>query len=182
MKKFFLLTLLATSVLWGACKKDKDAESDLYGNGPRTNVPASLQGVWMYGQFSMTEYWSQNPSEYIGNGFEMAIAFNFKANGTFEQYFTSKTAGAGYATYHRSVTKGTVVINEADKTITTYAQSAHYKQTKNGATIEDRDLTESEITKVSRYTYELRTEANGTQAIYLKLNGTGTALPFLKRF
>jgi hypothetical protein len=47
--------------------------------------------MWMYGNFSTTEYWSQNPSEYIGNGFTMAMAFKFAAGGTYEQYFTSSS-------------------------------------------------------------------------------------------
>lgn len=176
-----LLTLFALPVLLGSCEKDKAIEKDVYGNGPRTSVPGSFQGNWMYGNFSMTEYWRQNPADYIGNAFEIAIAFTFNANGTYDHYFTSKTVSGGIATYHQSVTKGTIEVNEALKTITTHAKSAHYKQTKNGATTENRDLSESEITKTTTYTYELATEANGTKAIYLKLNGTGNALQFLKK-
>lgn len=175
------LTLIALSALLGSCEKEEIIENDVYGNGPRTSVSGSIQGNWMYGNFSMTEYWGQNPADYIGNAFEMAIAFTLNNNGTYDHYFTSKTVSGGVTTYHQSVTKGTIVVNEALKTITTYAKSAHYKQTKNGTTTENRDLSESEITKTTMYTYELRTEANGTQALYLKLNGTGNALQFLKK-
>ena len=38
-----------------------------------------------------------------------------------------------------------------------------------------------ELTGQSTYTYTEGTEPNGTKAIYLKLNGTGTALSFLKK-
>lgn len=166
----------------GSCEKDKTSGPEEYGDGPRTEVPHALDGNWMYGFFSMTEYWNQNPADYIGNAFEMAIAFKFNANGTFDQYFTSKTVTGGMVTYHQSLTKGTVVVNETDATITTYAKSAHYKQTKNGSTTEDRDLAENEITKITKYTYELVTENNGTRAMYLKLNGNGNALKFLQKF
>lgn len=179
MKKIVLLTLLASCVMMGACEKDKLTDEN--GNEPGTNIPASLQGSWMYGYFSMTEYWNQNPADYIGNAFEMAIAFRFNANGSYEQYFTSKTVVIGVATYHQSLTKGTLELNEAEKTFTTHAKSAHYKQTKNGITTEDRDLSDNEITKTTKYTYELKTEPNGTKAIYLKLNGTGNAIPFLQK-
>lgn len=181
MKKFFLPALLMAAFLLISCEKDKAIENNEYGDGPHSEVPGVLSGNWMYGFFSMTEYWSQNPADYIGNAFEMAIAFRFNANGTFDQYFTSKTVTGAVATYHQSLTKGTVVVNEADATITTYAKSAHYKQTKNGTTTEDRDLAENEITKITKYTYELRTENNGTRAIYLKLNGNGNALKFLQK-
>ncbi len=175
------LPLIALTALLGSCEKKEINENDLYGNGSHTIVPDSIQGNWMYGNFSMTEYWEQNPDSYIGNAFEMAIAFTFNANGTYDHYFTSKTVSGGNTTYHQSVTKGTIEVNEALKTITTHAISAHYKRTQNGITVENRDLEQSEITQTTTYTYELLTEANGTQALYLKLNGTGNALQLLKQ-
>lgn len=179
-KIFFILTMGLISIM-GACEKDDVGAPDNYGDGPKTNVPAGLQGNWMYGNFSMTEYWSQNPSEYLGNTFEVAIAFKFNDNGTYEQYFTSKSVLGTVVTYHQSFTKGTVVINEAEKSIITYAAYAHYKQTKNGVTTEDRDLTQNEITRVTKYEYEERTEPNGTKAIYLKMNNTENPFQFLKK-
>ncbi|MCF3109444.1 hypothetical protein LL912_11720 [Niabella sp. CC-SYL272] len=182
MYRTILFTLLTFSSLLGACEKNQTDASGAYGDGPKTPVPAALQGGWMYGYFSTTEYWNQNPAEYIGNGFELAIAFKFNVNGTYEQYFTSKTVSGGVATYHQSVTKGTVEINEASKTIVTHAHSAHYKQTKNGQTTENRDLADSEITKETQYTYEQGTEPNGTKHIRLKMKGTADALSFLLKF
>ncbi|MBX3252770.1 MAG: hypothetical protein KF862_01415 [Chitinophagaceae bacterium] len=181
MQKIVVIILLVSSALMGSCEKDKTSDADEYGNGPRTSIPGSLQGNWMYGNFSMTEYWNQNPADYIGNAFEMAIAFRLNANGTYEHYFTSKTVSGGITTYHQSLTKGTVVVNEADKTITTHAKSAHYKQTKNGVTTENRDLSGNEITQTTKYTYDPQTTSNGTKTIYLKLNGTGNALQFLQK-
>mgnify|MGYP001239109256 CR=1 FL=1 len=182
MQRLLLSVLIIATGFLGACKKEKAVNSDNYGNGPRTNVPASLQGNWMYGNFSMTEYWSQNPADYLGNAFEMAIAFHFNANGTYEQYFTSKTVSGGVATYHQSLTKGTVVISEADKKITTHANTAHYKQTKNGTTIVNRDLDDDEITKITNYTFETGTGPNGTKVIHLRLHGTVEPLTFLQKF
>jgi len=182
MKKILLCTAIMATAFFGSCQKDKRSSGEGYGNGPSTNVPASLQGNWMYGHFSMTEYWNQNPSEYIGNAFQFAIAFKFNANGTYEQYFTSSSVTSGVTTYNQSVTKGTIEINEANGTIITHAFSAHYKRTKNGRTEEDRDLQQSEITATTNYTYTTGTEASGTKAIYLKLNGTSDPLPFLKKF
>lgn len=181
MQKFLLLPLLVIAALMGSYEKDETPEKDVYANIPRTNVPGSLKGNWMYGNFSMNEYWGQNPADYIGNAFEMAIAFKFNANGTYDHYFTSKTVSGGVSTYHQSVTRGTIEVNEVLKTITTYAKTARYKQTKNGAITENRNLSENEVTKTTIYTYDLRTEPNATQAIYLKLNGTGNALQFLKK-
>lgn len=177
------LIVIVLSSLFGACKKDSvSTDSNDYGNNPRTAVPAGMQGVWMYGNFSMTEYWSQNPADYLGNAFEYAIAFKLNANGTYEQYFTSKNVIGLSVIYHQSLSKGTVEINEATNTMVTHANTAHYKQTQNGQTKEDRDLEKSEMTIHINYKYELKTEENGTKAIYFKINGTGNALGFLKKF
>lgn len=176
-----LLIAIVLSSLFAHCQKDKDSAGG-YGDGPRTDIPSGLQGNWMYGNFSMTEYWSQNPGEYLGNAVQFAIAFKFNANGTFEQYFTSSAVSGTVVTYQQSLTKGTVEINEANHTITTHSNTAHYKRTQNGRTVEERDLKKSEMTVTSSYTYVIGTEPNGTKAIYLKLNGNGEALAFLQKF
>lgn len=181
MKQFMVLAGFLLSSSFFSCTKDEGPDNP-YGNGAKTEVPPSLQGGWMYGNFSMTEYWSQNPDTYIGNAFEMAIAFKYNANGTYEHYFTSRTVSGGISTYNQSVTKGTVEINEETQTIITHAASAHYKQTKNGQTLQDRDLDETEITKNTTYSYERGVTPNGTRSVHLKINGTGNALTFLQKF
>jgi len=184
MKRKLLATFIFSACLVSACEKKNNGTTNdtipCTGN-PRSNVNTNLQGVWMYGQFSLTEYWSTNPGTYLGNALQFAIAFKFNANGTFEQYFTSSSVSGTVVTYQQSVTKGSVVIDEATKTIKTYDCSAHYKRTRNGVTLEDRDMRPDELTGQSTYTYTEGTEPNGTKAIYLKLNGTGTALSFLKK-
>ena len=182
MNKFILVTAMLLAGIVSSCAKDKTDDRNPYGNGPSTPVPVSLQGTWMYGNFSLTEYWTQNPADYLGNALELAIAFKFNANGTFEQYFTSRTVILGVVTYNQSVSKGTVEIDEATRTIITYTNSSHYKQTKNGQTIVDRDLNKNEITSpTTTYSFQTGTEPNGTKAIYLKLNGTSSPLTFLQK-
>jgi hypothetical protein len=96
MKKILLLTAVVATTFLASCQKDKTkSPADNYGDGARTNVPAGLQGNWMYGNFSMTEYWNQNPGDYLGNAFQFAIAFKFNANGTYEHYFTSSSVTGG---------------------------------------------------------------------------------------
>jgi hypothetical protein len=183
MKKILLSSVILFSLITIACekdeKKDPPADSIACTENPRANVSSALQGKWMYGNFSMTEYWTTNPSTYLGNALQFAIAFKFNANGTYEQYFTSSTVSAGITTYQQSVTKGTVVIDEVNKTIKTYACSAHYKRTRNGQTVEERDLAKSELTAITNYTYASGIEANGTRRIDLTLGGTGSPLSFL---
>ena len=185
MKKALLTAAIAFATFLGSCQKSDKTGNTVdgsYGNGPKTEVPANLQGNWMYGNFSMTEYWSANPSTYIGNAFEFAIAFKFNANGTYEQYFTSRTVSGSISTYHQSLTKGTVEIDAVNKKIITHAANARYKRTRAGVTEEDRFLNPNEITATTTYTYTTGAEPNGTKAVYLMLNGTGSPLAFLQKF
>lgn len=162
-----------------ACKKDKidGIPSDF----PRTDVPTQLQGNWMYGNFSTTEYWSQNPSTYLGNGFEVAIAFKFFPNGTYEQYFTSSSVTLGVRTYHQSFSKGTVEVDQNNSTFITHCSKAHYKRTVNNKPVEDRDLSKFELSAPSTYKFNTITE-NGNNVLLLTLQGSLNPLKFLKKF
>ena len=178
MKKLTLLFTALIAVATISCSKSSSNPGNP--DSPQTTVPTELRGNWMYGNFSMTEYWSQDPEDYLGNGFEVALAFNFKADGSYTQYFTSSTVTLGVVTYHQSVTQGTVEIDEASKTIITHPGKAHYKRTANGKVEEDRDLGDNEMS-TSTYTYTTGKEPNGTDALYLTLSGTTDPLTFLKK-
>ena len=179
MKKIILLFAVAIATTTIACSKS-ESEPGIPG-GPKTSVPEELTGNWMYGNFSMTEYWSQDPSEYLGPGVEMAFAFTFNSNGTYTQYFTASTVMSGVVTYQQSVTQGMVEVNTASKTIITHPSKTHYKRTSNGHVVEERDLTKEEVSGNTTYTYTTGTESNGTEALYLTLSGTPDALTFLKQ-
>jgi len=182
MKKLLLLLTLATFIGATACEKDTidpQVPGDITSGLPHTKVPADLKALWMYGNFSTTEYWSQNPSTYVGNALQFAIAFKFEENGTYTHYFTSSSVLGGISTYQQSVTKGTVEIDVASKTIKLHPASAHYKRTRSNQVLEERDLAKEEISAGSSFTYTTGVEPSGTRALYLTLNGTSQPLTFL---
>jgi hypothetical protein len=184
MKKIVLLFALTAFITASACKKDKADPNNpggITGDLPRTSVPAELRASWMYGNFSTTEYWNQNPNSYIGNALEFAIAFKFEENGTYTHYFTSSSYLAGAMTYQQSVTKGTVEVDVANKVIKTHPLTSHYKRTRNNQVQEERDLTKEELNSATTYKYTSGKEANGTRALYLTLNGTTNPLTFLEK-
>jgi hypothetical protein len=179
MKKLILLIAVAIATTTIACSKS-ESKPDIP-DGPKTSVPEELTGTWMYGNFSTTEYWSQDPTEYLGNGLEMAFAFTFNSNGTYTQYFTSSSVLSGVVTYQQSVTQGTVEVNTTSKTIITHPSKTHYKRTSNGQVVEERDLSKDEVSGNTTYAYTTGTESNGTEALYLTLSGTPEPVTFLKQ-
>ena len=178
MKKLLLLVSVATIFATTACKKS--VEPTPAPNGPRTEVPAELQSNWMYGNFSLTEYWNQNPDEYLGRGFEVAFAFTFKADGTYTEYFTASTVMSGVKTYQQSVSKGTVEVDAENKTIKTHPNTSHYRRTQNGRVVQEIDYPKEEL-HVSTYSYTTGVETSGTKALYLTLEGSEGPLTFLQK-
>lgn len=184
MKKTLLIAAVLFSGLLGACQKEKNKSTSpevLCPNNPRTDAPPQLQSGWMNGNFSMTEYWSQYPGDYLGPALQFAFAFKFYPNGTYEQYFTFSTVESGLTTYHQSVTKGTVAFDHTNQTFTTYGCTSHYKRTANRKTVEDRDLLKSEMSGPTTYSYTLNTQSNGTKALHLTKEGTNQPLTFFEK-
>lgn len=176
---FSAFVLLALSA--GAQVPNKPKITPVAEKTSNTARSTVLEGTWMYGNFSTTEYWSQAPSTYLGNAFTMAIAFVFKADGTYQQYFTSQATNYTGSVYHQSATKGTYTIDEASKTLTCVPVSSHYKRTDRGKIAEDRDMRPDEISKKDVYTYATGTESNGTKSIKLTIKGTQSTLNFLQK-
>lgn len=184
MKRIILFACILLSVVAANAQQtgNKAKRGYICAGNPKSVVPANLTGNWMFGKFSMTEYWTQNPSEYVGNAVQFAIAFHFNADGTYEQYFTSSSVLAGVVVYNQSVTRGTVVMDAATGTLVTYPCSSHYRRTKGGRVQEDRDMARSELAGTTRYSFTTGTAAGGTRAIYLTMQGTADPLTFLQKF
>src|SRR5215218_9039722 len=112
MRNAFLATAIVALFALTAC--EKDVKDEIPDNLPRTQVGTDLQALWMFGYFSTTEYWSTDPSTYLGNALEFAIAFQFNADGSYTHYFTSSSVQSGSKVYQQSVTKGTIEVDEAN--------------------------------------------------------------------
>ena len=176
-----MIVLLVTAGYSQKKAKPKMIKSTAAVISEEAKIPSELYGTWMYGNFSTTEYWSTAPRIYLGNALTFAIAFRFKPDGTYEHYFTSSSVMGAWTVYHQSLTKGTYTVDATTNSITTTPSSSHYKRIKMGMTEEDRDMKPSEFSRPTTYTYKKGTEPNGTEAVYLVLEGTSSPLTFLKK-
>src|SRR3954447_19355553 len=112
MKKSVLLLVIVAVIAATSCKKEASNPNEpIPSNSPHTDVPSTIRGNWMMGSFSMTEYWDQNPADYLGNALEIAIAFSFNEDGTYTQYFSSSYVILGQTNYQQAVTKGTIEVD-----------------------------------------------------------------------
>ncbi|MEO6167853.1 MAG: hypothetical protein ABIO46_13135 [Chitinophagales bacterium] len=76
MKKTIACLMLAVTFLSCKTKEETVPVPDGY-------VTAEAKGQWLYGTFSMTYFWGYDGS-YIGNAFELSVAFNFMENGEYD--------------------------------------------------------------------------------------------------
>ena len=174
MKKLLFL-LLAVAALSTGCKKDADVQ-------PGGHVDEQAVGKWMYGSFSMSDFWSYDGRN-LGKPFELAVVFDIKANGTYEQYFVASTRDyAGCRTEAFTYEKGRVDFNEADGSFTTTPTEGKYRgfysciPSKNI----NRPMERSEL-KPKTYYYELKTGSNRQTNLVVRFErgseNTSTFLP-----
>jgi len=168
MKKLILLFIVVVASATVACSKSGSDNP----NTPRTEVPTEMQGSWMNGYFSMTEYWDQYPGDYLGNGFEAAFAFTFNADGTFTQYFSAGYVANGVQYYQQSVSKGTVEIDPATQVLKTHTTTVHYRRWEGGNKVEDRDMRKDEYDPLDAYTYTIDQDENGSDVLNLTIQGS----------
>lgn len=156
--------LLAVAVLGTNCKQDGDMV-------PGGHVDAKAVGKWMYGSFAMSQFWSYDGS-YRGNPFELAVVFDFKANGTYEKYFVSSARDYNSCrTEAFTYESGSVDFNEADGTFTTTATAGKYRGFYScvpGRNI-NRNMERSELKKQTYY-YEVVKGSNGQPNIVVRFN------------
>lgn len=162
--KTTILALLAVILLAG-CKKENESVI------PGGHVPSETRGQWMYGSFSMSEFWSYD-GRYQGNPFELAVMFDFKKDGTYEKYFVATTRDyAGCKTEAFTFEKGSVDFNETAGSFTTTPTEGHYRgfyscfPNKNI----NRKMDRSEL-KPQTYYYEVKTGSNGRTNLVVRFN------------
>ncbi|MGM9512011.1 hypothetical protein ACS5NO_30030 [Larkinella sp. GY13] len=140
--KMRFLALLALVLLSVACKKggnesvdptdhssgDGSGQNPNSGNPPPATgkIPAELVGKWSYGTFSPTNFWDYN-GKYTGNAYEQALVFEFHANGTYEEYVINSTTSYNCRTEAYTFFKGTVKVNEANRSFVITPTSGNYR-------------------------------------------------------
>ncbi|QJW89151.1 hypothetical protein HNV11_06970 [Spirosoma taeanense] len=172
MKKLWfcipVLALLFVAAFSVSCKKDPDIV-------PGGHMAPEAVGKWMYGSFSMADFWSYDGA-YQGKPFELAVVFDFKANGTYEKYFVASTRDyANCRTEAFTYEKGRVDFNEADGSFTTTPTEGTYRgfyscfPRKNI----DRKMNRSELTAQTYY-YEVNRGSNGQPNLVVRFEKSGT--------
>ncbi|GAB2535586.1 hypothetical protein [Spirosoma aerophilum] len=174
MKKL-VMAMLSIALLSTSCKKGNDVVNP--DEGPGGYVPAQVAGKWMYGSFSMSEFWSYD-GRYQGNPFELAVVFDFKSNGTYEKYFVA--SALDYSTCKTQAftyEKGRVTFDEADRSFTTVSAEGSYRGFYSCVPSKNinRKMERSEM-KTQTYYYTLGTGSNNKKNLVVRFDRNDTAV------
>lgn len=124
--KLSIFYLLCTTLLFcSSCTKDKIGD-DLITDTPRTEVPATLSGQWLNGNFSMSNWWGYNGA-YIGNPYSSSRAFILKRNGDAEFFQVLKTNDSFCTTEALTYFSGTVAFDSTDNSFTFHPRKGNFR-------------------------------------------------------
>lgn len=178
MNSRFFIPMLALVMLSVSCKKSADGPKGIDNSTPRTNVPTAMQGQWLSGTFSMSEWWSYDGTQYEGNPYERSVAFNLSPNGDAEFYLAVATYNGACRTEGFTYQKGTVAFNEAAHSFTFYPQQGNYRGLYSctpGSNF-DRDALASELHAVTYY-YSFETDELGKEWMLIRFSADETEFP-----
>ncbi|GAA4453349.1 hypothetical protein GCM10023189_18240 [Nibrella saemangeumensis] len=173
MKKL-ILSLLTLSFLATACTNpDNQIEPAI-----QSKVPGDVSGKWMWGTFSMSNFWKEG--QYAGNPYEQSVVFDFKPNGEYEQYVINATTSYNCRTEAYTYIKGKVKFDEDEQTFTLTPKSGNYRGNYSCAPSKNfkRDAKQSEL-KGGTFYYEVVVQ-NGQKKLLIKDTPSDTQAMTLK--
>jgi hypothetical protein len=91
------------------------------------NVPDELIGHWQVGTFSLTNFWNPTTGQYVGNAGEASTSYKISKDGTAEEFFIYNSTSYNCRTEILGYRKGTIKINEAEKSFTFCPTSGYYR-------------------------------------------------------
>lgn len=130
MKKL-LITSVALLILLVACKEGGSKQVEPVDNYPtdtltKNQIPAELIGKWSYGTFSPTNFWNYNGT-YAGNAYEQALVFEFRGDGTYEEYIINSATSYNCRTEAYTYFKGKVTVDQSTHSLVITPASGTYR-------------------------------------------------------
>jgi len=183
MKSGFLVMGLIAVMLATACEKTSEADEILIPDTPRSEVPAELTGKWQNGTFAMSNWWSYDGKQYLGNPYSRSTAFDFSKNGDVNFFqviktFTGTCSTEGFTTYN-----GSVKFDNANHSFTMYPQKGNFRgfySCASGSNF-NRPVTKDELKSTTFY-WSIETDANNVTWLVIKFDQLpGSAGTYFKR-
>jgi hypothetical protein len=176
MKSIILLSKLIAMLSFGTGDKTADV------NPVPGNIPTELVGKWLNGSFSMSNWWSYDGKKYLGNPYTRSVAFDFSKSGEAKFFLVIKT-NSGYCTTEAfTYLEGSVVIDEAQRSITLVPKKGNYRGFYSCAPGSNFNRpAKPEELKPTTYYWTMETDTNGQKYMVIRFSpGTSEAGSYFK--
>lgn len=138
---------------------------------PRAKIPTDLQGKWLNGTFSMSNWWTYDGKKYVGNPYTRSVAFNFPKKGEPEFFLIIKTHTGYCSTEAFTYQKGTVTFNERERSFTFQPVSGNYRGFYSCAPGSNFDRpAKPEELKPTTYYWTFETDSNGLRWMVIRMS------------
>lgn len=134
------------------------------------SVPAELEGKWLNGTFSMSNWWTYDGKQYLGNPYTRSVAFTFSKTGESEFFMVIKTNTNGYCTTEGfTYQKGTVTFDETNHSFTFKPKSGNYRGFYGCAASSNFDrAAKPEELKTATYYWNIEKDTNGQRWLVVR--------------
>jgi hypothetical protein len=171
---FTALLLLLAGGLWSCeiLERDKTPEPTP-APGPVSKIPSGVAGKWLYGNFSMGDFWKYDGT-YVGNAFELGLAFVFGPGGACEFYLATGGTSFNCRTEAFVYKKGTVQFDDNGSFTfhpTEGSARGFYKGCASSYKNYDKKYTPQDL-KPETYYYALEKDSNGKEQLLIRFKPT----------
>ena len=147
------------------------------------SVEVFPKGKWLNGTFSMSNWWTYDGKQYVGNPYTRSVAFNFSDKGRSEFYLIIKT-NSGYCTTEAfTYLKGTVQFTEGEQSFTFVPVSGNYRGFYSCASRSNFNrAAKPEELKPSKYYWTMEKDNQGQEMLVIRFsNDPSAAASYFKK-
>ena len=133
--------------------------------------PQLPTGKWLNGTFSMSNWWSYDGKQYVGNPYSQSIAFNFSEKDKSEFFLVIKTHTGYCSTEAFTYLKGTVKFTEGERSFTFTPASGNYRgfySCASGSNF-NRPARPEEL-KPTKYYWSMEKDSQGREMMAIRFN------------
>jgi hypothetical protein len=138
---------------------------------PAVVQPLLPRGKWLNGTFSMSNWWSYDGKQYVGNPYSQSIAFNFSEKDKSEFFLVIKTNTGYCSTEAFTYMKGTVKFTEGERSFVFTPASGSYRgfySCASGSNF-NRPAKQAEL-KPTKYYWSMEKDSQGIDMLVIRFN------------
>lgn len=165
ISRFLLISVIFASAVFA---KEPINNAD---NAPVEKVPATLIGKWVNGTFSMSNLWTYDGKNYLGNPYNRSVAFTFNEDGSAEFFLIIKTFNGYCGTEAFTYQKGKVTFDEIAQSLAFIPEQGNYRGFYSCATSSNFNRpAKPEELKTSKYFYNFEKDDAGKEWLVIRFS------------